>query len=485
MKRLIILLITAGCLGGCQNWLDLKPKNQMVVGKMEDVKAMMSSYLFALTASDSYSIQFNGSRMRCPFTRDAAATFTMYSDDIDMRYVLPVGGSYAKKYEKEYYEAIDWNSQIFSEQIWRDCYLHVGYMNSVLKSLGELIGDYEQSTFEKVKGEALVIRSFYLFKLLQLFAPYDNAELGIPMNLDPEIFEGTARLSQQKVYGQIIGDLTTALNYKTEGDAWNIFYTKDIIHSILAQVYMFKAGSAVAEESDWELAEEHADYIVRNYSLPSTPAEIAAVIRPGVAGVIKNKYVLLTLGWDITPRNNSYSWWGYPGYSGQVIDAKLLSLYDPDDYRLDLFFTELDNGMTTYNKYEYVTWKLSDYINLFRIEDIWLICAEANARLNRPKGKELLEEFKKTRIPGFTTYTGNDVLQEILLERRKEFCGDFDMRWLDMKRLNLEVTRMSLNATGETEVSFTLKAGDYRYAMRIPVDSELAFNKIPQNPGWN
>ena len=81
-------------------------------------------------------------------------------------------------------------------------------MNSVMNSLGELLGTYEQSDFEKIKGEALTIRAFYIFKLLQLFAPYDNNELGIPLNLDPEVIDGTNRLSQQEVYKQIIGDLT-------------------------------------------------------------------------------------------------------------------------------------------------------------------------------------------------------------------------------------------------------------------------------------
>ena len=46
MKRLILMLSTAVCLlSSCQNYLDLKPKNQTVVGTLEDVKLMMS-YLF-------------------------------------------------------------------------------------------------------------------------------------------------------------------------------------------------------------------------------------------------------------------------------------------------------------------------------------------------------------------------------------------------------------------------------------------------------
>ena len=116
MKRLILILLTAVCLlSGCQNYLDLKPKNQTVVGTLEDVRMMMSSYLFSLTASSSYAIYFNGVAMRFPYNRDAVASFTMYSDDMDMRSAM--ANSYGRKYEKEYYESTDWKSSIFSGSI--------------------------------------------------------------------------------------------------------------------------------------------------------------------------------------------------------------------------------------------------------------------------------------------------------------------------------------------------------------------------------
>ena len=119
MKRLILMLSTAVCLlSSCQNYLDLKPKNQTVVGTLEDVKLMMSSYLFSLTSSNSYPIYFNGVAMRFPYNRDAIASFTMYSDDLDMRRAIE--NSYGRKYEKEYYESTDWKSSIFSETIWNN-----------------------------------------------------------------------------------------------------------------------------------------------------------------------------------------------------------------------------------------------------------------------------------------------------------------------------------------------------------------------------
>ena len=31
---------------------------------------------------------------------------------------------------------------------------------------------------------------------------------------------------------------------------------------------------------------------------------------------------------------------------------------------------------------------------------------------------------------------------------------------------------------------YTLDANDYRYTLPIPLDSELQYNNIQQNPGW-
>ena len=79
MKRLILMLSTAVCLlSSCQNYLDLKPKNQTVVGTLEDVKLMMSSYLFSLTSSDGYPIYFNGVAMHFPYNRYAGRNYSRW-----------------------------------------------------------------------------------------------------------------------------------------------------------------------------------------------------------------------------------------------------------------------------------------------------------------------------------------------------------------------------------------------------------------------
>lgn len=487
MKRLIIVSISVILLAcSCNDWLNLKPKNKTVVGSLEDVKIMMSSYLFSLTSSSDDPVKFNGKELRCPFNRDYIAHCAMYSDEIDM--TQAIHSVYGKEYEEEYFEDINWKGWKFASYLWKSLYQHVGFMNSVLKSLDELSG-YNQAEYERIRGEALTIRSLYLFRLLQFFAPYKNNELGIPMNLDPEVFQGIKRATQTEVYEQILGDLTTALNYETGSTSWNAFYSKSVINALLAQVYQFKAGSAAAEESDWENAEKHASYIVERYNLETETEDLQGIFYLTDAKIYKNTpYALLKIGYAISPRIGTYSFWGLPSYqnSGQYPAQELRRMYDLQDIRIAAYFADNNN----FNKYQYYAdWEtfffLDDYTILFRVAEQYLICAEANVRLGRAKGKELLDRFKQSRIKNFTSYQGADILEEIIREKRKEFCGEGEIRWMDMKRLGIALTRKGLDERSQEAKDYTLEANDYRYTLPIPVDEELTFNNIPQNPGWN
>ena len=56
-------------------------------------------------------------------------------------------------------------------------------MNVILDDL-EKAGGYTQAEYETITGEVKTIRAYYIFKLLQFFAPYNSDKLGIPLNLD-------------------------------------------------------------------------------------------------------------------------------------------------------------------------------------------------------------------------------------------------------------------------------------------------------------
>ena len=130
-----------------------------------------------------------------------------------------------------------------------------------------------------------------------------------------------------------------------------------------------------------------------------------------------------------------------------------------------------------------------DYCNethpLFRMSDLLLIEAEAKMRQGNEEGaRMLLDEFKRSKIPGYMGDFDGDVLAEILKERRKEFILEEQMRWLDMKRLGVSVSREASDDESLGLKVYTLDANDYRYTLPIPLDSELQYNNIQQNPGW-
>ena len=82
-------------------------------------------------------------------------------------------------------------------------------------------------------------------------------------------------------------------------------------------------------------------------------------------------------------------------------------------------------------------------IPLMRVEEMYLIEAEATAHSDAAAGKALLESFMKTyRYPTYTckATTSEGVVDECFLQKRIELWGE-GLIFFDYKRLNKSVTR--------------------------------------------
>jgi starch-binding outer membrane protein, SusD/RagB family len=115
---------------------------------------------------------------------------------------------------------------------------------------------------------------------------------------------------------------------------------------------------------------------------------------------------------------------------------------------------------------------------------------KVEATLKDPKGgseaeaRALLNAFRRMRGVN-TDYTGSDLAQEIINERRREFCFHTDMRWIDMKRYGIGTTRSGLVMFGNS-YNVTVVPNGYQFALPIPVDEELGLNPaMTPNPNWN
>lgn len=500
MRKILLLGVVIFLCASCKDFLNMPPKNTKVVYTTEDVKHAMSLFLVGMTKSNAATgtanslstvVYFGGGRVQYPFSRYINVCAAMCSDDIDFVGFInenqdrPDRGGYA--WSDEYNEIKNWEGYSFAAEAWKVAYNSVGYLNMVLKDLSN-VPDYDKTEYERIAGEARVIRAYYLLRINQLFAPYDNNDFGIPINFDPEDISGHARLKQTEVYKILLGELDDVLNYETEPKAsWNIFYNKKVICAILAQAYQFKAGSCAAEEDDWSNAEYYAHEARDGKRVENTVEEQKELNYVPESSVVEkpHPFALLRIAHP-GDGYNGYSPWGTTTLPQQKPNDELYRMYDANDIRLQVFF-KMVSGFPYYVKLQSSgdVDDCNETHTLFRMADLLLTEAEAKARQNDIDGaRSLLNDFKSSKIPGYGGYVGGDVLDEILRERRKEFVLEEQIRWLDMKRLGISVSREAIDEETNAVHSYSLESNDYRYALPLPSDYELQYNNILQNPGW-
>ena len=75
-------------------------------------------------------------------------------------------------------------------------------------------------------------------------------------------------------------------------------------------------------------------------------------------------------------------------------------------------------------------------IPMMRVEEMYLIEAEATAHYDAATGKSLLQSFMANRDPAYTVPAANDLIDEIIFQKRIEFWGE-GVIFYDLKRLNI------------------------------------------------
>lgn len=488
-KILIFILITAFSVG-CKKFLDLPPKNKRAVETLQDIKSVLAGYLDGVRTK--YTQPIIGSYPI--FTARQVMMFEAYSDNIDFganmsKFINPKN-NHAK--EEFYANFLLWNpfgNYDVPGEIWTKYYQTIGFLNALIDQT-QTLKDVNVDEKNRITGEMLIHRSFYFFKLLEYFAPYDKADLGIPVYLhsgDQVVGIQMPRKSQAEVYKVILDDLTNALSLvqkSAPNSNYNVFFNERYINNLLAQVYWFKAESAAKESSDYEQAKKFSLEAIKNVSasIPKTVADINLTAQG--TNLIYPAFFQTGSGYaELSPFYGST--WDYLGFqpSGITVASDLIALYSANDIRKSAYF----NGNSISSSWPDGIPYGSKYVHfyLFQPEEAYLILAEAQFRLGATADCiSALNEFKSFRNSGTATgLSGDELLQEILNERRREFFSNSDKRWLDLKRYSDKTISRSLRFFNK-DYSVTVSPKDFHYALPIPL-TELQQNpKIIQNVGW-
>lgn len=496
MKRiysLLYIIMLATVFSSCTDFLDLPPKNVRAVSGVEDIRKTFAGYLGKVANSEG---PFVGPRVI--YHKEALMMFEAYSDNIDFEqgmedgiFVSSLNYSVYGDMETWYADYFLWNNFNVPEQIWNDYYEAVGFMNTLI----ELMKDFSDGTQEEsdqLEGEMRIHRAHYLFKLLQYFAPYDNAEMGIPFYLHSGgqvVGVPAPRKSHAEIYSVILNDLNTAkemLARTSPKEGFNLWYDSNRLNNLLAQVYWFKAESPAKEDTDYENAKSSAQIAIDGMDalLPTTTSEFQLVPQDKLTGY-PGHFQTTAFG---AVGAIFGSPWGYQGYHPNNIplNQDFLDLFTSGDIRFGAMVNTQDSVSVSlgwpdgiYNGGKYGNF------HMFQPEEAYLILAEAQYKLGDESGCiSVLNQFKGFRNAGTADgLSGENLLQEIKNERRKEFFGNKDRRWLDLKRYaDKTITRTILFF--DNEYSLTVEPNNYRYALPIPFEEVNENPDMIPNEGW-
>jgi hypothetical protein len=174
------------------------------------------------------------------------------------------------------------------------------------------------------------------------------------------------------------------------------------------------------------------------------------------------------------------------GYGDLLLSDPVFASFTDTDVRKALYYiapsgTNRDGGIVV-DKFKNLQAE-RDETKLLRLSDMYLIAAEASVATNATNAQNFLNFVISRRDPSAApvTSTGQQLLNDILLERQKEFVAE-GHRFHDLNRLKLTVNRSANFPASARSIEYA----NFRRILPIP---EVEGNANPtirgqQNPGY-
>lgn len=447
MKKVVLMLLLCQfILQSCNKYLDVQSNNRLVVpNSLEDLQGL-------LDYSKNMNLNYCGS-----------------GESSSDNAFIPIEN--LKTLPTEQKEQYLWQESKYGfPNDWSTMYTAVYNANLVLEKLDKIQRIKENAiNWDRVKGSALLFRSAAYLSLLWNYSKSFDAQtaksdLGIVLRESSDFNVKSTRSSVDQCYARILTDLKSAVDLLPSEASHMMRPSKVAAYGLLARTYLsmreYKEALVYAN-AYLESKNELMDY------------NDATLVKPSAnyPFTIFNKETTFYMQLGSSTLTAAYS----------SVDTLLYRTYDDNDLRKVVFF-KMTNSIINF-KGQY-----TGSNNLFggiATDEMYLVRAECLAR----EGKIaealadinllLSKRYKSTSFMPLSETNISNLLDLILLERRKEllFRG---LRWMDIKRLNLEGRMISLireGADGKVE----LKPNDNRFAIPLPEDI-IRLAGVEQNP---
>lgn len=375
-----------------------------------------------------------------------------------------------------------WNKDVFEGRIsveYSVAYQAINYANTIINGIAKLERNTANSDmFDFINGQAHFFRAYFYFELASLFCKaysFESAKVdkGLCLRKQADINEIVSRSSLFETFKFILEDAQIAIALLPEKSPVKTRPSKSAAYLLLSRIYLNMA--------DYENSLKYANLCLLNGSELmdfNLEPNINLPFRfPDFKG--DNVEVLFyaqgNLYQTIYPSDNlTYS----------LVDTILYREYDVNDLRRRYFYREFDSASIKF-KGSY-TGIASNFSGL-GTNEAYLNRAECNVRLGKIDDAvgDLNVLMRSRYLKGkYTDYSSNNqdsVLNKVLLERRKELPFTGNIRWQDLRRLNLDPSLATPIYRKIDNVLRVLEPNDNKYVFPIP-QNEINLTGIEQNP---
>ena len=464
MRHKIILVLAVAGLSACSSFLKEESQSEVIPKTVSDFsELLLGSGYPRIGTGASPSITFV-----CLLDDDCAFNTKNWSDDDQVETSQAITPLPIYSWQPDMADFNGYGAEInatASATSYAQFYNKILGCNAVLDFIDEAIGTQQER--DRVKAEALAVRALLYFQLVNLYGePYNHNKdaLGVPLKLDSDLSDMfIKRATVKEVYEDlIVPDLVEAARLMDPLTIvrGNFRVNQPAIHIILSRVYLYmeKYEECIAEV---QKAIEQGIVMVNMVTSLETMYNDDTLLRGYPSVAYSNPEVEWLFGLGVAFNDNAY-----PVAKSEEFQA----IWDKDNdrrYYANAFLPDAWGDIIT-TKPRGTTTRFGQCV---RGPEAYLNRMEAYA-LSGQEGLALseLNAFRSMRITGHTneSFSGQALLDEIRLERRKELCYE-GHRWFDLRRQGMpEIRHQYKFEKGGQMVTFTLKQGDPMYTLPIP-----------------
>lgn len=523
IKNIYVALAAAAALTGCNN-LDVEPMGSTITAdqKEEVLKIDPERALASITGIAGGNIRYmatvSGDHGDFGWAADMLRTdmrgMDMYSINTGYNWFL---GQYRMTDGTAGADG--------TKMVWNDYYNTIRNCNAALQTLQPVIdaaaeGD-DTSENKFYASQAYAFRAVSYFQLAQLYQftyvgheDADNVPIVTDLNIEEASLNGAPMSTNRELYAQILADITKAIEYMTGNPVTpskvldskaNRFVTLATAYGIRARVNLVMqkwadaasdaqaaianfAGAPLSPEAAavpgfntmnasnvmWGIAMAETDRLVTS-GIVNFPSHMGSFSYGYAAAVGAFRWINNELYQEIPDTDIRKGWWLNETGESENIPADWAAYVqdgaannDQDPYCIQVKFGPYKNQLDASDN-------ASD-IMLMRVEEMYLILAEAQGMTDLNTGKATLESFVKTyRNQGFFSQatSAEEFQDEVWFQRRIELWGE-GFSYQDMMRLGKDMNRT--NGGWAQSTTYNVPAGSNILLLCIP-QVEINANK--------